>query len=88
MLGRQAASKFAIIVDTAESCEIHHFATLVGFGASVILPYGAYATLKDWNFGQEEALENYRHAAEKRHCKSPESYGYFHNIRLQRRITF
>nr|WP_187230102.1 MULTISPECIES: glutamate synthase large subunit [unclassified Lactococcus] len=65
MLGRQAASKFAIIVDTAEACEVHHFATLVGFGASGIHPYGAYATLKDWEFGQEEALENYRHAAEK-----------------------
>ena len=65
MLGRKSASKFAIIVDTAEVCEVHHFAALVGFGASGIHPYGAYATLKDWDCGSKEALENYRHAAEK-----------------------
>ena len=65
MLGRQAASKFSIIVDTAEVCDVHHFAALVGYGASAIHPYGAYATLKDWDLGQPENLEKYRQAAEK-----------------------
>lgn len=48
MLGRHNASKFAIIVDTAEVCEVHQFAALVGYGVSGIHPYGAYATLSDW----------------------------------------
>lgn len=65
MLGRRAASKFAIVLDTAEVSEVHHFATLVGYGASAIHPYGAYATLSDWEMGSPEQLENYRHAAEK-----------------------
>ncbi len=65
MLGRRAASKFHIIVDTAEVTEVHHYAALVGYGASGIHPYGAYATLKDWEHGSAEQLENYRHAAEK-----------------------
>ncbi|RZI48138.1 glutamate synthase large subunit [Lactococcus kimchii] len=65
MLGRHNASKFAIIVDTAEACEVHHFAALVGYGASGIHPYGAYATLCDWGMGTPEHLENFRQAAEK-----------------------
>ncbi|MFC4652608.1 glutamate synthase large subunit [Lactococcus nasutitermitis] len=65
MLGRKVASKFAIIVDTAEVSEVHHFAALVGYGASGIHPYGAYATLKDWGHGSAKELDNYRHAAEK-----------------------
>ncbi|MFT8824508.1 MAG: glutamate synthase large subunit [Liquorilactobacillus mali] len=53
----------SIIVDTGEACEIHHFATLLGYGASAIHPYGAYATLLSYNLGDK--LENYRKAAEK-----------------------
>lgn len=53
----------SIIVDTGEACEIHHFATLLGYGASAIHPYGAYATLSA--YGLADHLENYRQAAEK-----------------------
>jgi glutamate synthase (NADPH/NADH) large chain len=53
----------SIIVDTGEACEIHHFATLLGYGASAIHPYGAYATLIA--YGLDDKLENYRQAAEK-----------------------
>src|SRR5699024_4123215 len=42
---------------------VHHFATLIGYGASGIHPYGAYATLSDFTI--ENGLENYRKAAEK-----------------------
>lgn len=57
------ASLASLVVDSAEVCEVHHFATLIGYGASGIHPYGAYATLK--NFDIENGLENYRKAAEK-----------------------
>ena len=35
----------SIIVETAEPCEVHHFATLLGFGASAVNPYLALDTL-------------------------------------------
>lgn len=57
------ASLASLVVDSAEVCEVHHFATLIGYGASGIHPYGAYATLIDFNI--ENGLENYRKAAEK-----------------------
>ncbi|EOH87817.1 glutamate synthase large subunit [Enterococcus pallens] len=57
------ASLASIVVDSAEVCEVHHFATLIGYGASGIHPYGAYATLQD--FSVENGLEKYRKAAEK-----------------------
>lgn len=57
------AAQASIVVDSAEVCEVHHFATLIGYGASGIHPYGAYATLRDFNL--ENGLENYRKAAEK-----------------------
>ncbi|KRM89336.1 glutamate synthase large subunit [Liquorilactobacillus vini] len=53
----------SIIVDTGEACEVHHFATLLGYGASAIHPYGAYTTLIAYGLGDK--LENYRQAAEK-----------------------
>ncbi|MDT2702038.1 glutamate synthase large subunit [Enterococcus dongliensis] len=53
----------SLVVDSAEICEVHHFATLIGYGASGIHPYGAYATLSDFTI--ENGLENYRKAAEK-----------------------
>ena len=57
------ASLASLVVDSAEVCEIHHFATLIGYGASGIHPYGAYETLN--NFAIENGLEKYRKAAEK-----------------------
>lgn len=53
----------SIVVDSAEVCEVHHFAALIGYGASAIHPYGAYATLSD--FGLSEKADSYRKAAEK-----------------------
>ncbi len=55
--------KASILVDTGEACEVHHYAALMGYGASAIHPYGVYATLKAYNMGDK--LETYRHAAEK-----------------------
>lgn len=64
MVVKGKASQFSIVVDTAEAIEVHHFATLVGYGAAAVHPYGAYATLKE--YGKDElAFEKYRKAAEK-----------------------
>ena len=37
----------SIILETAEPCEVHHFATLLGFGASAVNPYLALDTIQD-----------------------------------------
>ena len=56
-------SEASIIVDTGEACEINHYAALLGYGASAIHPYGAYATIN--YFSLEDKLPNYINACEK-----------------------
>lgn len=53
----------SIVVDSAEVCEVHHFAMLIGYGASAIHPYLAYASLTA--YGLSDKAENYRKACEK-----------------------
>ncbi|MDR1567427.1 MAG: glutamate synthase large subunit [Streptococcaceae bacterium] len=64
MVDKGKGGEFSIVVDSAEVNEVHHFATLIGYGASAIHPYGAYQTIKDFNT-DEKLLENYRKACEK-----------------------
>jgi glutamate synthase domain-containing protein 2/glutamate synthase domain-containing protein 3 len=40
-------NKVALIVETGEAREVHHFACLVGFGASAVNPYLVFETLDD-----------------------------------------
>lgn len=56
-------SQVSIVVESAEVCEVHHFAMLVGYGASGIYPYAAYQTL--FYFELENKIESYRQACEK-----------------------
>ncbi|QEA53056.1 glutamate synthase large subunit [Loigolactobacillus coryniformis] len=53
----------SLIVDTGEACEVHHFAALIGYGASAIHPYGAYATLGAYDLADQ--VETFRQACEK-----------------------
>jgi glutamate synthase (NADPH/NADH) large chain len=54
----------SIVVDSSEVCEVHHFATLIGYGASAIYPYGAYATIAQFT-DKTVSHEKFRKAAEK-----------------------
>lgn len=60
-----------IILESGEPREIHHFATLIGFGASAINPYMAYESLRDLIEDEllentyEEAVYNYNKAVDK-----------------------
>lgn len=36
-----------LVIETAEPREVHHFALLIGYGASLINPYGAFAVIHD-----------------------------------------
>lgn len=40
--------KASLVVDTAQCWSTHHFACLLGYGASAVCPYMALATVKDW----------------------------------------
>ena len=59
----------SIVLESGEPREVHHFALLVGYGASAINPYMAYATIEDEIAHQrldktvEEAIDNYISAA-------------------------
>ena len=63
LVRQRKGAQASIVVDTAEVCEIHHYATLIGYGASGIHPYGAYATIE--HFGLTDKIEKYRQACEK-----------------------
>ena len=37
----------SIVLESGEPCEVHHFATLLGYGASAVNPYLAHATIQE-----------------------------------------
>ncbi len=56
-----------LVIESGEAREIHHFATLIGYGANAINPYLAFETIEDMrkrklikeNLTHEEAIQNY-----------------------------
>ncbi|ANV91331.1 glutamate synthase large subunit [Picosynechococcus sp. PCC 8807] len=70
----------SIVVDTAQCWSTHHFACLVGYGASAVCPYLAFEAVRHWwhiprvqkqmaaeqipAMTIEKAQDNYRHAIE------------------------
>ena len=72
--------KASLIIDTAQCWSTHHFACLIGYGASAVSPYLALETVRQWwgedktqrlmengklkRFSLAEALERYRQAVE------------------------
>ncbi|MDB4793646.1 glutamate synthase large subunit [Methylacidiphilales bacterium] len=65
-------SKASLICETAECRDVHQFACLIGYGASAVNPYAAFATLNDLLSRQQLtvtdpaiAAKNYRAALEK-----------------------
>ncbi|HYZ04946.1 MAG TPA: glutamate synthase large subunit, partial [Rubrobacter sp.] len=55
-----------LVVETAEAREVHHFALLVGYGATAVNPYLAFETIEELaglhlmeGVGPEEAAKNY-----------------------------
>ena len=63
--------RVSIVCESGEACSTHHFATLVGFGASAVCPYVGIDTLRQaveagdlGDLDVEEAVANYRSAIE------------------------
>ncbi|WP_418284538.1 glutamate synthase large subunit [Halorubrum sp. DTA46] len=62
-------NRAGLVVESGEPHEVHHLATLVGYGADAVDPYLAYASIADVVAGpdgadESEALAAYRHALE------------------------
>ena len=58
-----------LVVESGDPREVHHLATLVGYGAGAVNPYLAYQTISDLCAGPDgadeaEAIEGYIHALE------------------------
>lgn len=59
----------SIIIESAEPREIHHFACLLGYGATVINPYLVYESIykliqdKELDLSYEKAVKNFIHAS-------------------------
>jgi len=58
-----------IVLDSAEPYEVHHFATLVGYGVAAVHPYLAYSTVRDsvkkgfaTDIDEDKAIYNYKKA--------------------------
>ncbi|GHV47704.1 glutamate synthase [Bacteroidia bacterium] len=68
LIERRKRMQTAIVVETAEPCEVMHFALLFGFGASAVNPYMAYAILDDLVKRHEVQLDY--HTVEKNYIKA------------------
>jgi len=68
LVRKNIRSQVALIVESAEPREVHHFALLFGYGAGLVNPYLAYRAIeylvreKEIGLSLKKALENYRKA--------------------------
>jgi len=46
LIEKKLRSKTSIVVHAADVVEVHHFATLIGYGASAVMPYLAFGQIK------------------------------------------
>ncbi|PQJ35252.1 glutamate synthase subunit alpha [Salinibacter sp. 10B] len=64
-------TKAGLVLDSGQPCAVHHFCTLIGYGADAIHPYLAYTTVRDLVdradgvADAETALERYTDSIEK-----------------------
>nr|YP_009294480.1 ferredoxin-dependent glutamate synthase [Asparagopsis taxiformis]AOM65963.1 ferredoxin-dependent glutamate synthase [Asparagopsis taxiformis] len=48
LIQKNLRHKVSLIVDTAQCWNTHHFACLIGYGASAVCPYLAFMTVRQW----------------------------------------
>ncbi|MFI3332294.1 MAG: glutamate synthase large subunit [Rikenellaceae bacterium] len=68
LIGKRKRVQIALVVETAEAREVTHFAMLLGYGASAINPYLAFAVIDDSVKRRDIQLDY--HTAEKNYIKS------------------
>ncbi|KAB2952965.1 glutamate synthase large subunit [Heliorestis acidaminivorans] len=72
LIRQGSRTRVALILESGEPREVHHFAVLIGYGASAINPYLAFETVEDMlerglltNVTAEQAVKNYIKASTK-----------------------
>ena len=82
----------SLVLESGEPREVHHFAALIGYGASAINPYLAYETLDDMiaeglltDIDYDQAEYRYTKAAVKGVVKTALQDGHLHHPELLRR---
>ena len=55
LISKKLRANTSLIVQAADVVEVHHFATLIGYGASAVMPYLAFSELKD--FAEEKGID-------------------------------
>nr|YP_063691.1 ferredoxin-dependent glutamate synthase [Gracilaria tenuistipitata var. liui]AAT79766.1 ferredoxin-dependent glutamate synthase [Gracilaria tenuistipitata var. liui] len=48
LISQNLRHKVSIVIETAQCWSTHHFACLIGYGASAICPYMAFLTVRQW----------------------------------------
>nr|YP_009774131.1 ferredoxin-dependent glutamate synthase [Caulacanthus okamurae]QIZ74748.1 ferredoxin-dependent glutamate synthase [Caulacanthus okamurae] len=48
LIAKQLRHKVSLVIETAQCWNTHHFACLIGYGASAICPYVAFLTVRNW----------------------------------------
>ncbi|MDP2887164.1 MAG: glutamate synthase large subunit [Ignavibacteria bacterium] len=71
LLRQQKRLKLSVVAETGEPRDVHHFATLIGYGANAVNPYLAFETIRSLVSPQaartvslDQACSNYRVAIE------------------------
>jgi glutamate synthase domain-containing protein 2/glutamate synthase domain-containing protein 1/glutamate synthase domain-containing protein 3 len=71
LLRQNKRLKLSVVAETGEPRDVHHFATLIGYGANAVNPYLAFDTIRsmvasgrDTGLTLSEACKNYRIAIE------------------------
>ncbi|MFQ5593584.1 MAG: glutamate synthase large subunit [Anaerolineae bacterium] len=82
LIREETRTRVGLVLESGEPREVHHFAVLIGYGATAINPYLAYETLDDmiWqglltDITYEEAVKNYIKAAVKGVVKTMSKMG-------------
>jgi glutamate synthase (NADPH) large chain len=58
LIQRQKRMQIGVIIETAEAREVNHFALLMGYGASIINPYMAFAIIDNLSKTGELTIDN------------------------------
>jgi glutamate synthase (NADPH/NADH) len=67
LISAKARARVAIIVEAADAFEVHHFCTLLGFGADAIFPYMCFLSLlrvRGCDLSLSKRIDNFRAASE------------------------
>lgn len=57
LIREQVRTQVSLVVESAEPREVHHFALLLGYGASAVNPYLAFETIE--NMVDQKIIKNW-----------------------------